>query len=59
MTVIDTENGTTLYERTGEIKDANTLLVNRAELRRLLPWWRKAAICWGNYRRFRRFRLNM
>lgn len=47
-----------LYERTGNVTDVNTLLINRAELRRMLPWWRQMLICWDNYKRVRRFRLN-
>jgi hypothetical protein len=57
--VIDTENGPTLYQRTGDVKDANTMLVNRAELRKMLPWHKKLAIRWKNLRLMNRFRLNM
>lgn len=49
----------TLYERTGNITDINTLLINRAELRRMLPWWRQLLICYDNWRRLRRFTLNV
>lgn len=57
--MIDTENGPTLYSITGNILDVNTMLVNRAALRRLLPWRQKLGICWRNYKRFHRFQLNM
>jgi len=57
--VIDAEGGPTLYDISGNIEDCNTMLVNRAQLRRLLPWWRKLPICWSNYKKFKQFRLNM
>lgn len=57
--MIDTENGPTLYAITGDIKDANTLLVNRAQLRQLLPWRRKLALCWRNWTRTGRFALSL
>jgi hypothetical protein len=54
--------GPCLYDLTGDIKDINTMLVNRAKLRTLLPWHVKLAIRWRNYRTFRdfrKFRLNL
>lgn len=46
------------YERTGNITDINTLRINRAELRRMLPWWRQMLIRFNHYSRGMGFRLN-
>lgn len=57
--MIDTENGPTLYEHTGSILDCNTMLVNRNELRAMLPWWRKLPLCWNKWKRYHKFRIHM
>lgn len=47
-----------LYSRTGNIADINTMLINRNDLRAIYPWWVKLRIRVRNWRKLGRFVLH-
>lgn len=47
-----------LYDRSGNIRDVNTVLIGRNDLRRLYPWWTRLQIRLRNWRKHGRWCLH-